>query len=64
VLSTLRTILEAEVWGTALAVVLSVLGLDVTAIAAGVGIGGLVISLAARSSHDEPPSFLREFVAR
>jgi small-conductance mechanosensitive channel len=48
VLSTLRTFLRAGVWVTALALVLKVLGFDVTAIVAGLGIGGLAIGLAAQ----------------
>jgi small-conductance mechanosensitive channel len=48
VLSTLRTFLKAGVWVTALALVLKVLGFDVTAIVAGLGIGGLAIGLAAQ----------------
>jgi small-conductance mechanosensitive channel len=48
VLSTLRTFLKAAVWVAALALVLSVLGFDVTAIVAGLGIGGLAIGLAAQ----------------
>jgi small-conductance mechanosensitive channel len=48
VLSTLRTFLKAGVWVAALALALSVLGFDVTAIVAGLGIGGLAIGLAAQ----------------
>ena len=48
VLSTLRTFLKAAVWVAALALILSVLGFDVTAIVAGLGIGGLAIGLAAQ----------------
>jgi small-conductance mechanosensitive channel len=48
VLSTLQTILKAAVWVTALALILSILGFDVTAIVAGLGIGGLAIGLAAQ----------------
>jgi small-conductance mechanosensitive channel len=48
VLSTLRTFLKAGVWVTALALVLKALGFDVTAIVAGLGIGGLAIGLAAQ----------------
>jgi small-conductance mechanosensitive channel len=48
VLSTLRTFLKAAVWVTALALILSILGFDVTAIVAGLGIGGLAIGLAAQ----------------
>jgi small-conductance mechanosensitive channel len=48
VLSTLRTFLKAAVWVTALALILSVLGFDVTAVVAGLGIGGLAIGLAAQ----------------
>jgi small-conductance mechanosensitive channel len=48
VLSTLRKFLKAGVWLTAFALVLHVLGFDVTAIVAGLGIGGLAIGLAAQ----------------
>jgi small-conductance mechanosensitive channel len=48
VLSTLRTFLRVVVWVTALALILRVLGFDVTAIVAGLGIGGLAIGLAAQ----------------
>lgn len=48
VLSTLRTFLKAGVWVTALALMLRILGFDVTAIVAGLGIGGLAIGLAAQ----------------
>jgi small-conductance mechanosensitive channel len=49
VLSAFRTILKATVWVTAVAMILSVLGFDVTAIIAGLGIGGLALGLAAQS---------------
>jgi small-conductance mechanosensitive channel len=48
VLSTLRTFLRVGVWVSALALALRVLGFDVTAIVAGLGIGGLAIGLAAQ----------------
>jgi small-conductance mechanosensitive channel len=48
VLSTLRAFLKAVVWVTAFAIILRVLGFDVTAIVAGLGIGGLAIGLAAQ----------------
>jgi small-conductance mechanosensitive channel len=48
VFSALRAILKAVVWVTAIAMILSVLGFDVTAIVAGLGIGGLAIGLAAQ----------------
>jgi small-conductance mechanosensitive channel len=48
VLSALRTFLKLGVWVAALALILSVLGFDVTAIVAGLGIGGLAIGLAAQ----------------
>jgi small-conductance mechanosensitive channel len=48
VLSALRMFLKAGVWVTALALILRVLGFDVTAILAGLGIGGLAIGLAAQ----------------
>lgn len=46
--SALGAFVKAAVWVTALALVLSVLGFDVTAILAGLGIGGLAIGLAAQ----------------
>jgi small-conductance mechanosensitive channel len=49
VLAAFRTILKATVWVGAVAMILSVLGFDVTAIVAGLGIGGLAIGLAAQS---------------
>jgi small-conductance mechanosensitive channel len=55
VLSTLRTLLKAAVWVAALALILSVLGFDVTAIVAGLGIGGLAIGLAAQPRPYFPP---------
>lgn len=48
VLSALGAFIKAGVWVTALAMILSVLGFDVTAIVAGLGIGGLAIGLAAQ----------------
>jgi small-conductance mechanosensitive channel len=48
VLSSLRTFLRVVVWVTAFALVLRVLGFDVTAIVAGLGIGGLAVGLAAQ----------------
>jgi small-conductance mechanosensitive channel len=48
VLSAIRALLKAAVWVTAFAMILSVLGFDVTAIIAGLGIGGLAIGLAAQ----------------
>ncbi|HUR53325.1 MAG TPA: mechanosensitive ion channel domain-containing protein [Gemmataceae bacterium] len=48
VLSALRAFVRAAVWVAAFAVTLSVLGFDVTAIIAGLGIGGLAIGLAAQ----------------
>ena len=47
-LSTLLTFLKAGVWAAALALILSVLGFDVTAIVAGLAFGGLAIGLAAQ----------------
>jgi small-conductance mechanosensitive channel len=49
VLSAFGTILKVTAWVAAVALVLSVLGFDVTAIIAGLGIGGLAIGLAAQS---------------
>jgi small-conductance mechanosensitive channel len=48
VLSALGAFLKVAVWVAALAVILSTLGFDVTAILAGLGIGGLAIGLAAQ----------------
>jgi small-conductance mechanosensitive channel len=48
VFSALRAILKATVWVTAIAMILSTLGFNVTAIIAGLGIGGLAIGLAAQ----------------
>jgi small-conductance mechanosensitive channel len=48
VLSALRTFVKTGVWVTALALILSIFGFDVTAILAGLGIGGLAIGLAAQ----------------
>jgi small-conductance mechanosensitive channel len=48
VLSALRTFVKSGVWVVAVALLLSVLGFDVTAILAGLGIGGLAIGLAAQ----------------
>jgi small-conductance mechanosensitive channel len=48
VLSVLRRVLKVGVWVAALALVLSVLGYDVTALVVGLAIGVLVIGLAAR----------------
>jgi small-conductance mechanosensitive channel len=48
VLSALRAVLKTAAWVTAVAMTLSVLGFDVTAIIAGLGIGGLAIGLAAQ----------------
>jgi small-conductance mechanosensitive channel len=46
--SALRAILKAAVWLTAFSMILSTLGFNVTAILAGLGIGGLAIGLAAQ----------------
>jgi small-conductance mechanosensitive channel len=48
VLSALRAIVKVAVWVVAVAMILSVLGFNVTAIVAGLGIGGLAIGLAAQ----------------
>ena len=47
-LSALRAIIRVTVWVAAIALILSVLGFNVTAILAGLGIGGLAIGLAAQ----------------
>ncbi|MCC6420461.1 MAG: mechanosensitive ion channel [Gemmataceae bacterium] len=46
--SALRTVLITTVWLVALTLILTTLGVDVTAILAGLGIGGLAIGLAAQ----------------
>jgi small-conductance mechanosensitive channel len=45
----LRAILKITIWVAGLAAILSVLGFDITAILAGLGIGGLAIALAAQA---------------
>ncbi|MFI5380345.1 MAG: mechanosensitive ion channel domain-containing protein [Tepidisphaerales bacterium] len=47
-LRTLEVFAKTAIWITAIAIMLSVLGFDVTAIVAGLGIGGLAIGLAAQ----------------
>jgi small-conductance mechanosensitive channel len=48
VLSALRAVLKTTIWVAAVAMILSTLGFNVTAILAGLGIGGLAIGLAAQ----------------
>src|SRR5262249_39252489 len=48
ILAALRAFLKAGVWAAAFALILSVLGFDVTAIVAGLGMGGLASGLAAQ----------------
>jgi small-conductance mechanosensitive channel len=48
VLSAVRTLLKVGIWVAAVAMILSALGFDVTAIVAGLGIGGLAVGLAAQ----------------
>jgi hypothetical protein len=48
VLSAMHTFVKTAVWIIAVALMLSVLGFDITAIVAGLGIGGLAIGLAAQ----------------
>ncbi len=48
VLSSLQAFAKAIVWLAALAIILNILGFDITAILAGLGIGGLAIGLAAQ----------------
>lgn len=48
VLSAIRAFVKVAVWVAAIAFILSLLGFDVTAIIAGLGIGGLAIGLAAQ----------------
>lgn len=47
-LNTLQVFVKTAIWITAIAMILSVFGFDVTAIVAGLGIGGLAIGLAAQ----------------
>jgi small-conductance mechanosensitive channel len=48
VLSALRAVVKTTIWVAAFTMILSILGVDVTAIIAGLGIGGLAIGLAAQ----------------
>jgi small-conductance mechanosensitive channel len=48
-LSAVRTFLRIATWVAALVIILSMLGVDVTAILAGLGIGGLAVGLAAQA---------------
>jgi small-conductance mechanosensitive channel len=48
-LAALRALLKITVWVAGLAMILSVLGFDITAVLAGLGIGGLAIALAAQA---------------
>jgi small-conductance mechanosensitive channel len=48
VLTALRALVKAAIWVGAFTLILSILGFDVTAILAGLGIGGLAIGLAAQ----------------
>jgi MscS family membrane protein len=48
VVTAIGTFLKVGIWAATLAIILSILGFDVTAIVAGLGIGGLAIGLAAQ----------------
>jgi hypothetical protein len=63
-MSSLRTFLRAVVWLVALTLILSVLGFDITAILAGLGIGGLAIGLAAKDMIADVISALVIFLER
>jgi small-conductance mechanosensitive channel len=49
ILAALRVVLKITVWVVGLAMIMSVLGFDITAVLAGLGIGGLAIALAAQA---------------
>jgi small-conductance mechanosensitive channel len=63
-ISSLRAFVRAIVWLVALALILRVLGFDITAILAGLGIGGLAIGLAAKDMIADIISALVIFVER
>jgi small-conductance mechanosensitive channel len=64
VLSALGVFVKLAIWLTALAVVLHTLGVDVTAILAGLGIGGLAVGLAAQSMISDVIAALVIFAER
>ena len=64
VLSALGVFVKLSIWLTALAVILHTLGVDVTAILAGLGIGGLAIGLAAQSMISDVIAALVIFAER
>lgn len=63
-ISSLRAFVRAIVWLVALALILRVLGVDITAILAGLGIGGLAIGLAAKDMIADIISALVIFLER
>ena len=63
-LSSLRAFVRAIIWLVALALILRVLGFDITAILAGLGIGGLAIGLAAKDMIADIISALVIFLER
>jgi hypothetical protein len=63
-ISSLRAFVQAIVWLVALAMILRVLGVDITAIMAGLGIGGLAIGLAAKDMIADIISALVIFLER
>ena len=63
-ISSLRAFVRAIVWLVALALILRVLGFDITAILAGLGIGGLAIGLAAKDMIADIISALVIFLER
>jgi small-conductance mechanosensitive channel len=63
-ISSLRAFVRAIVWLVALALILRVLGFDITALLAGLGIGGLAIGLAAKDMIADIISALVIFLER
>src|SRR5262249_20700857 len=63
-MSSLRAFVRVCVWLAALALILRVLGVDITAILAGLGIGGLAIGLAAKDMIADVISALVIFIER
>jgi hypothetical protein len=63
-ISSLRAFVRAIVWLVALALILHVLGFDITALLAGLGIGGLAIGLAAKDMIADIISALVIFLER
>jgi small-conductance mechanosensitive channel len=63
-LAAIRVFVKTAVWIVAIALILSVLGVDITAIIAGLGIGGLAIGLAAQPMISDVISALVIFAER